>query len=224
MKNRLKNNYCILIFTTLIIIGCDQTKNNPNLFDKNEINKIDSLNRLTSDLITVDLQHADSIAQKTLNNSEIINYKKGIAEANRCLGVINRLKGNYRESFDMLQTSITISEQINFEEGIAKTNNNLGILFKALGYLDDALEYYTLANSSKYIKTDSVLLGIVNTNIANVKVEQKKYEEAIILYNSYLPIFIQLKDTAKIMAIYINYGEAEANRDSGNPDEALNFF
>lgn len=140
------------------------------------------------------------------------------------MGVINKERGNYQESFDLLQNSLTINKEIKFEEGIAKTNNNLGVLFKALGFTDEALEYYIEANNTKYIKTDSVLLAIVNINIANVKVAQEKYEEAIILYTSYLPYFMQLKDTAKVMAIYINYGDAESKRVAGNLNEALSLF
>ena len=224
MRINFQNNFYILVFTAFTIFSCNETKINHDLFDKITISTIDSLNQLALDLTAINLLNADSIAHQALYNSELINYDKGIAESNRILGFINKERGNYQESFDLLQNSLTINEEIKFAEGIAKTNNNLGILFKTLGFLDEALDYYRAANNTKYIKTDSTLLAIVNTNIANVKVAQEKYEEAITLYTSYLPFFEQLQDTAKIMAIYINFGEAESKRDAGNSDEALSLF
>lgn len=74
MRIKFQHTLHFLVFTTLVIFSCDNTKNNHTPFNKTLISKIDSLNQIASDLTTINLLNADTIAQQALYKSELINY------------------------------------------------------------------------------------------------------------------------------------------------------
>jgi len=187
-------------------------------------NKIDSLISLASDLKNSNKIEAKLLLEEAVDSAERIEYKKGIAEVNRILGIINTDNGNYILSFDQLQMSLEIFKEIGFDEGITKTNINQGVLFRQVDLTNLALESYMEAIDSDFIKTDSSLLCAVNNNIANIKFSQKKYEEAIEYYRSNLEIYKFKKDTVYIIDSYTNLGDTEAQKNPPDYSVALDYL
>ena len=225
MKRNLKIPLLYSIITFIIFLGlirCTDKKHINNNYYQQEVLAIDSLNSISFESGNLQVENSKKIALETLERAIMIDYRKGIANAYRNLGIIYRWEGEYLESLNSLQSSLNFSEQINDEEGILKTYNNLGILYKELGDFDQAVVYYEKLIKSQYIIKDSILLGKVKINIANIELEKGNYNKAVDLYNESLKIFEHLKDTSNILPIYLNLGETY--RKLENMDKASDYF
>jgi serine phosphatase RsbU (regulator of sigma subunit) len=140
---------------------------------------IDAKNRIAFCYISLEeYEKADSVANEMANESEKIKYLKGVGLANRNLGLINSIQGNYKNAVAFHLKALKIWEQVKNKKLIAVSNSDLGITFyyqenyeKAVYYWENALRTNPNKGSSDYMSDCS--------NLGQAFIALSKYDEAI---------------------------------------------
>jgi len=168
--------------------------------------RINLLNRIASELFYVNQEQIYDIAQQALELSETSDYKTGIAEAYKNLGIYFRLKGVYELAIDYAYKSLDLMEQTNNISGIGRCYNLIGIIYYNLDNNEIGLEYFSKAleiaiqqNDRKWMSGNYNNQGLVYENIG-------EYGKALECYNKALEINIELNNKNWIATNYGNIG------------------
>lgn len=137
-------------------------------------------------------------AEKALEESDRIGYRKGKANALVQLGNIEQVSGNYDKAWEYNNEALKIFEKYGPEEGLAICYNNFGIIAHSRNEYTLAAEYYrkSLSINRKISRlsgeaTSLFCLGTVNENTA-------QYDSALIYYLQAEKISESINDTKLI--------------------------
>ena len=217
-----KTGRLIILAIISTLIQCEPIFENQTKLQLEKTHLIDSINAIAFELRFSNPDSAYIIANNNLNNSNIINYSKGIAESCRVLGIIAMYKGNNLKSYEMLNRSLEIYQKTKNESGEANLWKNLGNLYSELNDNEEAINCCNKILESEYIHQNPKLKAEVNLNLAILYNKEEKYEEANYLLTNSLSLFESLLDTTNLIATYINLGET--NEFIGNNSEALSYY
>lgn len=167
---------------------------------------IQLLNEIAEEHMYIDHEKVYDYAQLALENSEDIDYKKGIAIAYNNLGSYYRAKGIYNESIDYYFNALEIMEELGDTTGIGRCYNLIGILYFFLEDLDLSLEYYTMALEINYKQNDKKWIAGNTNNIGMIYERKEKYEEALDFYLKSLEMNNELGNKSWIANNYGNIG------------------
>ena len=107
--------------------------------------KVDQLNALSKQYWTKNLDSSIYYAQKGLQLSQTLNYKMGIAESYRNMGVTNMYMGDKNAAKQYLLKALTLFSALPDNKGMAATYNNLGVLYNRLSEFSISLTYFDSA-------------------------------------------------------------------------------
>jgi signal transduction histidine kinase len=161
-------------------------------------------------------------AQKALQLSTAINYKRGIAESYRCIGVANTFGGNNKVARPNLFKALALFSSSHDEKGKAATYNNLGVLYThitefstGLIYLDSALTLFRKLGNKE---GEGSALNYIGMNYQ----QQGNYQKAIDYNLQAFEIRKKINDHPGVVYSLINVGNLYL--DVGQPQTALNFY
>jgi signal transduction histidine kinase len=144
--------------------------------DTTKINLLNKISKINKDLNT---EKGIKFGFQALDLSIKLDYKKGIAEAYKNIGLNNWRRGTYETALENYQKSLNIFEEINDKQGIAIVNNYLGLLFFARVQFDKAIDFLT-KSIEQNTKLNNVLeLSRSQNNIALVYSAKKDYKQAL---------------------------------------------
>jgi two-component sensor histidine kinase len=187
-----------------------------------ELKNIDRLNFLADSLSEKQTDSALMFANKAVQLSKNINYKKGIAESSNNIAVCQDIKGNSVEAIKQFITTIKLFEGLKDTNKIAQCYSQMGISYFFQYQYDNAQLYYQKA-INLYLKTKNkkelagVLInqGIVYTYINKYNEAEKNYLDALNIYqqeknvaglsptyNSLAKIYFAKKDYEKTIEYY----------------------
>ena len=187
-----------------------------------ELKNIDRLNFLADSLSEKQTDSALVFANKAVQLSKNINYKKGIAESSNNIAVCQDIKGNSVEAIKQFITTIKLFEELKDTNKIAQCYSQMGISYFFQYQYDNAQLYYQKA-INLYLKTKNkkelagVLInqGIVYTYINKYNEAEKNYLDALNIYqqeknvaglsptyNSLAKIYFAKKDYEKAIEYY----------------------
>lgn len=175
--------------------------------------KIDILNELAYQHWTFDPDQSKSYSQEALLISETLDYREGLAFANRSLGVANWTQGDYEEGLNYLLTALIEYQTLSDTLNIANVMMNTALIYVEQDSYDEAFRYF-----SEALKTFDMLLKpkrYINTanHIGELFQRQELYEKALGYYLKSL----QISDS-----IEYNYGKATAYLNIGSLYKATN--
>lgn len=223
----------LIIFSAIILISL------PNkLIHAEENHKIDSLLSLIStkrDSSKVDIYNElseryiylhDSMglvyAQKALNLSKIIDYKKGIGITYFNYGIYYANEFKYLDGLNSYTIALKYSKECGDAVTYANSLNNIGVIYDYQGNYPKALEYYTQSlqvrertGIKKEIASSLNNLGVFYYNQKNYSLSKNYYSRAIDIYN-------ELKDLKGKLSPLLNIGVVLY--DEEKYDEALTHF
>src|SRR5687768_11602376 len=161
-------------------------------------------------------------AQKALQLSETLNYKKGIAESYRNMGVANAYMGDKNVSKQFLLKALTLFSLLPDKNGMAATYNNLGVLHTFMGdyaisltYLDSALTLFRkLANK----EGEGSVLNYIGINYQ----QQGNYQKAIDYCLQAFEIRKEINDNPGVVFSLLNVGNMYL--EVGQTQTALTFY
>ncbi|MCU0437101.1 MAG: tetratricopeptide repeat-containing sensor histidine kinase [Raineya sp.] len=171
-------------------------------------------------------QGKNDLALKEILEAELL-YKKfsslkgfGWVLLQKNLGFIFYQTKNYSEALKHWNQSLNAIEKFSIKTRVLiNSHNDIGLAYKHIKNYEQSLIHFSKAiEIAKEIK-DSVWIGIPQGNIAEILIEQKKYEQAIIYLKNYLDFASKFKEHGIIVAAYTKL--AITNYKQKNIPEAL---
>lgn len=159
-------------------------------------------------------------ANQSLVLSEQIGYKRGVANADNLLGVLNKDQGNLQESIKFHKKALKESIELNDPKRISESYNGLGVTNKELGNYADALKYHFTSLRIKEKIKDKKGMGASYGNIGILYKFQKDYKKALVYQMLSLKIKQETNDKEGLAASYSNIGTIYMEQ--GTIQEALN--
>ena len=184
--------------------------------DREDTNKINHLNALAWKLKGINPDTAIILSNQVLQLAEKIKWKKGTAQCQQQLGVLNHIKGNFVLSLKHYQNALRLWEELIASQDIgtstlgkkgkASTLGNIGLSYSAQADYLQALDYYLkaleIANEFGFKQLTANNLG----NIASIYFDQAAYPKALEYYFKQLKINEELGDKNRIVNSLIGIG------------------
>lgn len=144
-------------------------------------------------------------ANKALALAKRMDYKEGIGESYRVMGIGNFYLNQSVKAVDNYLIALNCFSQINDVRSEGKVYNNIGILYRDNDF-DLALEFFgkSLAIATKL--SDNKLMAPIYLNIGNVYFFKKSFNQALSFYNKSYNLYAALKDTVNIIQCMQNKG------------------
>lgn len=120
----------------------DSLKRALEIHQTNDSARVDLLNQLSYEYWIVDAEKAESLSREALVISKKISYLKGMAFANRSIGVTSWVQGNYEEGLDVLLTALSQYQLLKDTLNIANVRMNTGLIYSEQNSFNQALSYY----------------------------------------------------------------------------------
>jgi tetratricopeptide (TPR) repeat protein len=140
--------------------------------------KIDLLNEIGYQYWIVNPDQSIAYGIKGLELSKKLNYQKGIARANRVIGVAYWARGDQNKALRYLINSQKTYEEIKDVEGISNTMLNIGMVYADLEQYHLALDNYNnTINLFKKLNLDG-RIATTYTKIATIFIAQGKMDMA----------------------------------------------
>ncbi|HJS55099.1 MAG TPA: tetratricopeptide repeat protein [Chitinophagaceae bacterium] len=155
--------------------------------------KVNLLNVLTRSLWYYQLDRANEYNLQALSLANSISFPGGLAEANRCRGVILNFKGD-STSIVYLEKALSIFRKLNDKKGIAATLNNQSSYYHRVGSYAKALEAATESLRLFEELKDTEAIGAVTNVIGNIYNNQSDFTTALDYFLKALAIRQQIGD------------------------------
>jgi len=144
-------------------------------------------------------------AGKALELAEKIDFKQGMGEANRILGIGNFYLNQASKSIDFYLKALDLFKEIKDLKSQAKVLNNIGNLYLD-NNKDKALEYLKEALSIAQGVPDDALKASLYMNIGNVYYRKQSYTQALTYYDKSNVLFSALQDSVNLVQVLQNRG------------------
>lgn len=138
--------------------------------------KVQMLNQLGYEYWIVNPIQSIIYGQKAKVLAEILNDKKGLAYANRVIGVAHWAKGSYDDGLSYLSDGLEIYRSLRDTLGEANCMMNIGLIYSDRFDYNRALEFYFDALKLFEAVGAEGRSGTTYTKIATIFIEQKKFD------------------------------------------------
>jgi len=164
-----------------------------------KLNKTGFTSRMTNPAQTV------SYAGRALELAKTINYKAGIAESYRVMGVGYYYLNESKKAIDAYLTALDHFQEIHDLRGQGKVYNNIGNLYRDNDYTS-ALDFFQKALVIAKQLSDNQLMASLYLNIGNVYFREKSYYQALSYDDKSKALFEALKDSVNLVLCLQNKG------------------
>lgn len=190
---------------------------------KNDSTKVLTLIDMGMQSLDIDLIAATRYGSQAKALAETIEYKRGIANALKLLGISYALQGKIPEATERFKESLAIFEELNDQIGISTMLSNLGNTSGDTGDYQKAIEYHLQSlkiaeelNDPKRLGTSLLMLGLDYSNMPDGE------QTAVSYYRKALPYCESINYSDGIATASINIGEIYYKNQSY--DSALNYL
>src|SRR4030042_3518982 len=152
------------LLTASVLLSQDNLDSLENFLNKNNPQneeRVDVFNRIAYLYYRVDSDSTLTIAQRANELANKLNYKFGLAESHRVIGIAYTFKGQYDNAVTAYNTAISYFQEINNKNGVMKIYNGLGVIQVFKGDFKAALDNYFKAQAMAEELNDKVYFGIV---------------------------------------------------------------
>lgn len=136
--------------------------------------KVNALNDLSLLIWDIQPNMAITYANKARVIGNKINYKKGVANALKNIGMGYYTKGDYIQVLQYFQQSLATYDSLEDKVGISNLLNNLGVVYFSQGDDAKAIEYYIRSLQVAEEIGDKFRIASAYLNIGNVYIEKKE--------------------------------------------------
>ncbi|MCB0532836.1 MAG: tetratricopeptide repeat protein [Lewinellaceae bacterium] len=151
-------------------------------------------------------EESETMYRDGLVRAKALNDWYLIGRANRRLGQLLMLRGNYAEGKKNLDVAVTCFELANDQVGIAKTYGNLGTFFFRQGSYESAQSWFAKAiEINRSIQRDTENAAIV-ANLGLIFMNQGHYDEGIRWLEEQIDIAERSEDKQGLAVLYTNLG------------------
>lgn len=164
---------------------------------------------------------AIAIAQKALEQSNMLNFKKAQGNALHIIGLAYRQKNNFPLALEHQQKSLKIREALSDMSGVAACLLNIGIVYRNQSNYPLALENYQKSLKIREALQDKVGVSGCLNNIGIIYQNQGNFPAALGYYQRSLKLYEELKNVQGASATLSNIGLIYDNQ--GNYPLALEY-
>jgi len=159
-------------------------------------------------------------ADKALALAKKIDYKEGIGESYRVMGIGNFYLNQSVKAVDYFLTALNCFSQIHDVRSEGKVYNNIGNLYRDNDY-DLALEFYQKSFVIAEKISDNKLIAPIYLNIGIVYFHKKSFNQALSFYNKSYNLYAALKDTVNLVQCMQDKGVIYFNLNQYDTAESL---
>jgi serine phosphatase RsbU (regulator of sigma subunit) len=134
--------------------------------------RVNLLNAMATAVHRTDPEAAIQYSSDARMIAEKVNYRKGLAEVYKNLGLGYFMLGNYEEAYKNWENSLESFEKLGDDRGVANIIGNQGAIFSTLGQNIQAIEYFLKALKIAERLQDSTRIATLLLNIGLVYSEQ----------------------------------------------------
>ncbi len=182
---------------------------------------IDAQLEIAIDLIYKNPADAEKIANEALTISEELNYKTGMGDAFRVIGLSYFIRGDYDLSVENLLQSYALFESLQDSLMLGQVLGNLGVVYKNLKNYDKSLEYYERALDVTDTG-DTLVRSKIYNNIGVVQQRMEKFDQALDNFERSLELKQYLGNQKGISNTLTNLGNVSIRL--GRLREAMKYF
>jgi serine phosphatase RsbU (regulator of sigma subunit) len=204
---------CISVFS-MILPSTAQTPHIDSLLRVVKTQKEDTLKILTYREICkaymVELNDMDKVmeyATRTLELSQPIHFKKGLAFGMFYKGVATWSKGNYELALDNYKKALVLMKELNIIKGENACYINIGLIYTDRGNYPEALHYLKKGIKLNEVANDKQGMQIGYDNIGNIYLLLGDYTQALNYYLKSLKIAEERKEQLVISYANNNIGD-----------------
>jgi two-component system, NarL family, sensor kinase len=215
------SNNCTLSFWRLFFIWCVCII--PQLASGRDIKQeIDSLNKLSFQLIKDFPDSASQLARRAIALSESARYFHGLGDGYMRLGIIEKDYGNYQAALEHYKTSLHYRSQIGDKDLIARVYNNIGTVYSLRSMYDSAAYFLTsaLALAESLNLTSAQAMYSMNLGIAYEK--NRDFDLALKYIGEGKHHYNSIGDSTGVLKCMIN--EANVYHAQQSFEKALNLY
>ena len=164
--------------------------------------------RLNKQALTVRLTNAAQTlkdASYALAIAKKINYRAGIGESYRIMGIGNYYLNNSTRAIDNYLVALNYFKAASDSRGEGRVYNNIGILYR---YNDSnlALDYFHRALAIAIAQSDNSLIARIYLNIGEIFSRKQSYFQALSYYSKSQALFGTLSDSVDLVLCLQNKG------------------
>ncbi len=173
---------------------------------KEDSTKVNLLKKLSESYLEIDLEKSFDYAKRSLELSEKIGFKKGIANAYFLLGNVSNYKAEHREAIVWYKRSLDIRKELSLLSDVSQTHNSIGYCYEDMGKFIEAKTNYLESLKIREKLKDTLGIAKCNANIGNIHYQTQNLEEALKFLLPALKIFKEFGEKRMIAAISHNVG------------------
>jgi tetratricopeptide (TPR) repeat protein len=189
---------------------------------RKDTNRVKILIDIADELIRNNPEEAQKYAQKAVNLSEKLHFRRGIAEGHTMLGSCFYHESDFQNATRSFESAKEVYLELNDKEGVAISCNNIGGIKLKLGYYSDGLKNFISAAGIFEEIGDTYGAAAIYNNIAIVCRKQNDLKVSLAYYHQALRLSEKLNDTELTSGILHNMGSLLHDMDRN--DEALEYL
>lgn len=189
---------------------------------KSDTNGVNLIISLSENFQRIDLDSSMIFAEQALKFSKQLNYTKGLANSNHCIGMVYVYKGEYDSCLKYWNKCLDLRLKLKDSKGISSSYNNIGIVYKNIGKYEKSVEYFQKALKIFEQRNDKLNISNCLSNMGNIQSDLKNYDKAIEYYLNSLKIKKEIGDDKDIASCYLNIGSGF--KDKGDPEKAFKYY
>jgi len=184
--------------------------------------QVNNLQELCKHYLFSNTKKAINFGNQSLQLSEVIKYKKGVAKALHYIGIAYYNEGKYDSALRFFNNSVVIKNAIGDKKGMASSFNNIGNIYTQQGNAQKGLGFYLSSfKINEQLKNyDGALSGAIN--IGGILCDQHNLQGAIKFYRIGLAYAVKANNIIGIADAYHNLGDVK-HRQKLN-DSALYYY
>jgi tetratricopeptide (TPR) repeat protein len=197
----------IIIF--LALVSCSAMASVSEGGSASDTSEVIKLNKQGFAMRMTNPEQTVAYGQKAMEAAQKINYKAGIGESYRIMGIGNYYLNESKKAIDDYLTALDYFQQIHDLSGQGRVYNNIGSLYRdndydlALTYFNQALRIAQKLSDTKLI---APLVARIYLNIGDVYFRKNSFYQALNYDNKSKELFAALKDSVNLVLCLQNTG------------------
>lgn len=130
--------------------------------------KVDLLNKIAYNYYFYNHDSTDDYAAMAIKLATTLDYKKGLSEAQRQMGISLNASNEEKEGIAWIYKGLETAQSINYHQGIADNLNSIGVFYYSIEDYNQAISYYKQSVIHQKRASNRLREGIIYSNIGGV--------------------------------------------------------
>lgn len=213
MINRFVLTIFLILTLTIAIFGQNNKLSNP-LIDSlesalNSVSdnaKVDLLNEIAYNFYYFNNDSTENYALAAIDLATNLDYKKGLSEAQRMMGIALKAKNQDGKAIEWLYKGLKTAQSIDYAQGIADNLNSLGIFYNSIEDYNQALSYFKKSVAFQIKAGNKLREGLIYTNIGVIFLTNDNLDSSSYYLEKSLELLNDVGDERWLAMVYSQYG------------------